>query len=149
MVDDGTGAANAHRVPAPEAIEPKEGPPADPVPAPPGSNADLLAKIRTIEQRQRWMLAGLAVMALVSVVWPLVALMVVPAWDRSPAPPPMTPAPAALPPVPSSPATPPWLQESPRRSNGSERPDVARQGGTSAPSAPVVPTRTTGASDGR
>ena len=48
---------------------PSEGSHADPVP---GTVTDLMARIDALEARQRWLLAGVAVMALVAIVWPLV-----------------------------------------------------------------------------
>ena len=42
----------------------------------PGTAAELTARIRVLEQRQRYMLVGMAALMLVAVIWPLVVLVV-------------------------------------------------------------------------
>jgi proteasome lid subunit RPN8/RPN11 len=79
-VDEGRGPD--HAIPQRQAasVHPSEGSHADPVP---GTTADLLARIDALEARQRWLLAGVAVMALVAIVWPLVLPVVMPTLDRA------------------------------------------------------------------
>lgn len=47
----------------------------------PGNAAELTARIKVLEQRQRYMLVGMAALMLVAVVWPLVVLVVMSSSD--------------------------------------------------------------------
>ncbi len=57
----------------------------------PGNAAELTARIKVLEQRQRYMLVGMAALMLVAVVWPLVVLVVMSSSD-TPAPTTLSPA---------------------------------------------------------
>jgi len=103
-VDDGVGPILGLREQAGNPVLPDEGPEDDPVPAIPGSNTDIIIKLEALERRQRWMLVGMTVVALLAVVWPLVALTVVPGALRGP--PPAAATPAAMQPLPELPELP-------------------------------------------
>jgi proteasome lid subunit RPN8/RPN11 len=60
----------------------------------PGNAAELTARIKVLEQRQRYMLIGMAALMLVAVVWPLVVLVVMSSSD-APAPATVSPTAAA------------------------------------------------------
>jgi hypothetical protein len=96
-VDDGVGPCLGLREQAGNPVLPDRGPEDDPVPAIPGSNTDILIKLETLERRQRWFLVGMTAVALLAVIWPLVALTVVPGILRGP---PQAPSPAAVPSLP-------------------------------------------------
>jgi proteasome lid subunit RPN8/RPN11 len=107
VVDDGSGPGGATRVlPAPT-TEPGEGTHQDPMPAAPGSAGELGLRLEAIEKRQRHLLIGLAVLAVVAVVWPLVVLMIVPDLRRSTPPADNDPdAKTIVPMLPESPSVP-------------------------------------------
>jgi proteasome lid subunit RPN8/RPN11 len=46
---------------------------------PPGTVLELTARLQSLEQRQKWLLAGLALCALLAIAWPLLVTMLVPA----------------------------------------------------------------------
>ncbi|HEX8525124.1 MAG TPA: Mov34/MPN/PAD-1 family protein [Tepidisphaeraceae bacterium] len=46
--------------------------------APPGTMMELTARIQTLEQRQKWLLAGLALCAMLSIGWPILMNAVMP-----------------------------------------------------------------------
>ena len=69
--------------------------------AQPGTIIDLVDRVRVLEQRQRWMTVGFALMTLAAVAWPLVLMVValpgnVGGIDAGPAPAPLPPATPAV-----------------------------------------------------
>jgi proteasome lid subunit RPN8/RPN11 len=83
-----TEAAGPNLSPKPHGLEDT------PAGGPPGSAAELSARIKLLEQRQRYMLVGMAALMLVAVVWPLVVLVAMSSSDGIGAPAPLSPAPA-------------------------------------------------------
>ncbi|HEX8913290.1 MAG TPA: Mov34/MPN/PAD-1 family protein, partial [Humisphaera sp.] len=73
--------------------------PAAPVDA--ATLTELADRVRVLEARVKWMLAGFAILALVAIIWPLVVTVVMPQQHAAPAGPaqndPQQPAPAARP----------------------------------------------------
>jgi len=82
-----------------ELAKPRDAAPA----AQPGTFNELTERIQTLEQRQRWLLAGLAVCGLLAVAWPMVIGLLVPTLKHDVAPDPISvPALRSLPPGSSS-----------------------------------------------
>jgi proteasome lid subunit RPN8/RPN11 len=79
VVDEGRGPDHARPERQSESVHPSEGSNGDPVP---GATTDLMARIDALEARQRWLVAGIALMALVAIVWPMVVPVVMPTLDR-------------------------------------------------------------------
>ena len=46
--------------------------------APPGTMIEISARIQTLEQRQKWLLAGLALCAMLSIAWPVLVSVLLP-----------------------------------------------------------------------
>jgi proteasome lid subunit RPN8/RPN11 len=82
-VDEGRSPDHARPERQSASAHPSEGSHADPVP---GTITDLQTRIDALESRQRWLVAGIAVMALVAIIWPLVVPVVMPALDRGGSP---------------------------------------------------------------
>lgn len=102
VVDNGQGAAVTEMAGpnvSPQAHAIEDGPAG----GAPGNAAELTARIKVLEQRQRYMLVGMAALMLVAVVWPLVVLVVMSSSD-TPSPTTLSPTAAAGQPVTPDPA---------------------------------------------